>query len=172
MSALSSILFGTNTVLNAAGTYAQTQALRDQAGFQRRALEQNAALSRARAQDALDRGYEAEVAHRRSVRRLQGSQRAAMGAQGLDLSRGTPLDVVSETGALGALDALTIRNNARREALGYQQEAGNYDIQRELARSTARNRIGSTILTGGMQAVRDWGSAYDLSTRDPNRGRF
>lgn len=88
-------------------------------------LEQ-AALADMSAQDALDRGDVAIRNNADATRRLQGRQRAVLAANGVLVDNGSALDLVTETAGIGALDQLTIRSNAEREALGLKQQARNF----------------------------------------------
>ena len=84
------------------------------------------------AQDALDRGAVAITNNAEATKKLIGRQRAVLAANGVLVDSGSALDIVSETAGIGALDQLTIRSNADREALGLRQQARNY-------RTTAKN---------------------------------
>lgn len=126
--------------LGAAGAYRESQAAIDAANFNAGLYEQNAAAAEQRADDAILRGQEAERRQRRLTRAFIGSQRAAMAANNVRLDEGSPVDVVATTAMLGELDALTIRENARREALGHRQEGSNYRAQASLGRAQADNQ--------------------------------
>jgi hypothetical protein len=59
---------------------------------------------------------------------------------------------------MGELDALTIRNNAAREAWGYRVQATNYRQSASLTKMAAKNQASSirnqgwtTLLTSGLQ---------------------
>lgn len=99
----------------------------------------NADIADAQAADALARGAEAEHRSREETRGAIGGQRVAFAAQGIDISTGSAADVQGDTAYLGELDALTIRNNAKREAWGFTVEATNYRAQGRLARIGGRN---------------------------------
>lgn len=116
----------------------------------------NAELSEEQAKDALARGREAELSLRRKGRSLAGSQRASFAAQGIDASSGSARDVMQNDLAMGELDALTIRNNAQREALGFRKQAEYDRRDAELARAGGGNRANAirkeavgTLLTTG-----------------------
>lgn len=47
----------------------------------------------------------------------------SLGASGIDMTNGSSLDVRSDSAMMSELDALTIRNNAMREAWGHRHEA-------------------------------------------------
>lgn len=116
-------------------------------------MNQNAELRAA--EDARERGSKEEIAHYRRLAALQGEQLARYGAAGLDVSFGSPLDIMTDTAVLGAADAQTIRENAMREAEAHRINAANYDAQADsenfnqatIPISTGLN-IASTLLGG------------------------
>lgn len=99
----------------------------------------NADIADEQAKDAIARGAEAEQRSRADTRGALGEQRVGFAAQGVDLASGSAADVQGDTAYLGELDALTIRNNAKREAWGYTVEGTNYRAQGQLARVGGRN---------------------------------
>lgn len=119
--------------------------------------ETNRRLSEAQAQDALLRGTKDEARYRRQVAFIAGQQKADFGARNVTVS-GTPLDILSDTAQIGEEDALTIRNNAAREAWGYRNQAS--EASRWGANQKA-NAVGSgigTLLTSGAKAYSQWKS--------------
>lgn len=108
----------------------QANSLRYQADVDRN----NAILADRQAADAIDRGKNDEMMHRIKIGQLKGTQLNAFAKNGVTLDSGSPLDVLSDTAQVGELEALTIRNNAEREASGYRQGAQNY-------RSSAQNNL-------------------------------
>jgi hypothetical protein len=131
--------------------------------------DRNAGYAEEQATDAIARG--AEQAHHveRGTKRLGGVQRAALAAQGVEVSADDALAIQQETGMLGALDAATVRHNARREALGFTRDAETYRMQGRFARQAGANRAGAyrmqsygTLLTG----------ASDLAGFASDRGMF
>lgn len=120
--------------------------------------ELNATVAEQQRVDAIARGQEAESRSRAGTRQLAGRQRAVGAAQGLALDTGSIANLQAETAQLGELDALTIRNNAKREAWGFQLEAQSDRMSAELARQGGQNEAAalrtrgtSTLLTGGLQ---------------------
>ena len=79
--------------------------------------------------DTRKRGEMEQLRHWRKVAALTGEQRATMGAAGLDLGFGSPMDILDETAALGFEDASIIDENTNREARGYEIRAINYGNQ-------------------------------------------
>lgn len=127
----------------------------------------NATISEKRARDALERGALEEQQKREQVAQVQGKQRAAMAANGLDLTFGSPLDTLVDTATLGELDALTIRKNSAREAYDYRVQAANGRADASLARANAQNTKTAgyvsafgTVLSGGAKAFGDYSMRY------------
>ncbi len=130
--------------------------------------EMNAVLSERRAKDAEERGRREEQAKRAQVADLQGRQRAAMAANGVDLSFGSPLDTLVDTAYLGELDALTIRRNAAHEAYDYRVDAVNGRADAALSRANASNAMTAGYLDAAGTVLGGASSSYK-SYRDYNR---
>lgn len=166
---MSAMMIGT-TLIKTIGTLfdakAQADAQRLAGDAQASVYETNALIQRLRAEDAIRRGdIEAKKA-KESANRLIGSQRAAMGAQGIDIESGSALDIQKETAELGAMDVLNIKNNAWREAWGLRAEATNFTNQAGYSRITAKTAARNTILTGGITAATGLATAAYKSQRD------
>jgi hypothetical protein len=112
----------------------------------------NARLADEQAADSTRRGQIEEDRRRALTRQQLGAQRVALGANNVVSSTGTPLGLLAETAEYGELDALTIRNNAAREAFGYKVEAGNSRTRGRIASREGTLGAFSTILGGGAQA--------------------
>lgn len=118
----------------------------------------NADRDRAAAQDALKRGgIEEQRQYQRNAQRM-GMQRASMAASGLDLGFGTPMDIIEDTARVGWEDAQTVRENAAREATGYEIRAWNADAQASADKANAKAAVwsaaldaGGTVLSGAQQ---------------------
>lgn len=158
MAALTAALLGlsaASTITKFAGERQQATAAERQGAYEQAVYNTDAQLAEQQAADAIARGKEAETRQRQATRGLIGSQRAALAAQGIEVDSGSALDVQADTAAMGELDALTIRNNAAREAYGYKVQALNYRQQGQLAALSGKNQAAalrnesySTLLTG------------------------
>lgn len=126
-----------STVLGAVGTIQQASAASAQANYQAKVAANNATIANNMAKDTRDRGTIAEQQQRQQTKQLMGRQRAAMGANGVELGSGSALDVIGDTAQIGELDALTVRGNYEREALGYQNQAQNFKNDAAFARARA-----------------------------------
>jgi hypothetical protein len=117
--------------------------------------ETNRRLGLAQANDALLRGTIEETRYRRQIAQIIGAQKAAFGHRNVAVS-GTALDILSDTAQIGEEDALTIRNNAAREAWGYRHQANEASRWGASQRNNAFASAGSTLLTAGSQAYGMW----------------
>lgn len=113
----------------------------------------NERIANMRAEDALKRGQEAVGRARGRTKKLVGSQRAAIAAQGIRTDVGSAQDVQQEAQDIGELDALAIKNNAAREALGFKAEAVSASLQGRLAISRSRGQAGESLVSGGLRAA-------------------
>jgi hypothetical protein len=135
----------------------QASAASAQGQYTKKVYDQNAKTADLEAQDAIDRGQIQEQRSRLATRQNIGASRAAQAASGVDVSSGSAADVQASEAGIGALDALTVRNNAAREAWGYKVEGVNLRQQGELAafagdQAAAGYRAQSlnTVLTGAV----------------------
>lgn len=138
-------------VSSAAGAYSQSQAQSALGTYQKSVADTNASLAETQASDAIERGNVAASRQDMKTKQVVGSQRAGLAAQGVDVNSGSAMDVQGSTQAVGALDALTIKNNAWRTAWGYQAQAENYTTQGQFEKQSADAASTQTLLTGGMQ---------------------
>lgn len=121
----------------------------------------NAMLADIAAKDALIRGDREANMVREQGRQVLGAQHVAVGSSGVDSSVGSPVDLMSSTAALAELDALTVKNNAAREAWGLKTQSTQLVQQaaNDAARGTAAggatflSTVGSTI-TGATNLYR------------------
>lgn len=142
------------------GANQQANAIKDQANYNAAGLEMNARIADFQADDAVVRGEKAQFAAAAKTRNLIGSQRAAMGASGISLDSGTALDIQNDTRTMGERDALTIKNNAWREAWGYRTSAFDMRTKASMTRNAAENDASNTLLTGGLQAINSGAMGY------------
>lgn len=114
----------------------------------------NERIANVRAEDALKRGQEAVSLSRRRTKKLVGSQRASIAAQGIRTDVGSAQDVQQEAQDIGELDALTIKNNAAREALGFKTEAISTSLQGRIAAGRGRVEALDTLAVGGLRTAK------------------
>lgn len=137
----------------------QANAQSDMANYNAAVARNNATMAEYQAQDAISRGNTAAEEHSRKVAALVGTQRNSMASRGLDISEGTPLDIMSDSELLGSIDQRTIKTNAEKEAWSARVQSGNYSNQAGMYRSQAENTsplmAGAGSLLSGAASVAD-----------------
>lgn len=152
---------GLSAVGGAVGSVMQGRQQAGQANYQAAVARNNAILADRNAKLAIQAGDVKEQAKRRETAGLIGAQRAAYAAHGVDVNVGSPVDIQSDTAMLGELDALTIRNNAQREAYGYKIQGDSAGAEAGLFGQQAQGDmlagwVGSVgSLIGGASSVGD-----------------
>lgn len=166
MAALTAIAVGSAVAGGGLGLYGsakQAHAMRKQGDYQKDMYDFNSKIANVQAKDAIYRGDKEAKQYVAKAQQAVGTQRATLAAQGVDVSSGSALDIQEETAGQGALGALTIRNNAWREAWGYKVQSENYAQQGFLAREAAQSGARATMLTGVSNAFSSIGSAASSS---------
>ena len=135
----------TSVAASAITAYSQIQAARNAEKVNRH----NQRVAEMRSRDAVLRGQAEELRHRQRVKQFIGRQRAFIAASGAVVDVGSPLDITTDTAALGEIDALTIRNNAQREALGLQATADIFGERGRAAGSEGTFAAFSTLVGTG-----------------------
>lgn len=146
------------TAMQTAGQIVQGVNTAKQMRYSAKINEINANMDRKAAQDALDRGrIEEQRQYRRNSQRM-GAIRAAQAANGIETEFGSASDVQFDAKQIGWEDADTIRQNAAREATGFEINAWNREAQAKADRAGAKAAmwntvfdVGSTILGGAQQ---------------------
>jgi len=129
-----------------------------QGRYEAQVAQNNAALARAQAADAEQRGSEAAGQIEAEGHRIAGRQLTALAANNVDTTTGSAANMFSTTAMLAAADAERARVNARREAWGYRNAALEDDARARLAKRQG-------ILTGVGALVGGLGSMAQLGAR-------
>lgn len=124
-------LQGAGVFTSAMGAYDKAKADRATAQYNAAVERNNGLLYEYRARDAITRGQTETASVRLRTAATIGAQRAAMAARGLSLDEGSPLNILLDSKYMGELDALTVSDNAAREAWALRESAkGNEDRAR------------------------------------------
>lgn len=140
-------------------SYSTSQAQKQEADFKKQQFEANAKIATMQAQDALRIGDQTAEQAVGKTNRMLGSQKVAAASQGIETNSGSAALVESDTKTLGALDALTIKNNAWKQAWGYQEQALQSDASGTFSEIAGQNQSNNTLMTGGMNAIGQGGQA-------------
>ncbi|MBM7406923.1 MULTISPECIES: virion core protein, T7 gp14 family [Sphingomonas] len=126
--------------------------------YQAKVATRNADLESAAGRDAVERGKIESQNYQRQASQMQGAQRAALAANGIDINFGSAAGVRADTAMMQAEDAQTIRENSMREVRGIEINAANYRAQVQASRQAATGAaikgvfdFGSTVLGGASQ---------------------
>lgn len=148
--ALSSVAMGASSFISANN---QAGAAEMSGAFTKQQSEFNAQMADLQAADAIRRGDKDATTLKKGAKQLIGSQRAGLAAQGIDVNSGSAADVQADTAGSAEVDALTIKNNAWREAFGYKVQALDARTKGNFAELAGRNEAKNTLLTGGITAL-------------------
>jgi hypothetical protein len=146
--------------------FAEADALRAQAEFQKQLAEFNAKLSDMQAADSIERGENQAQLINKQAGFMVGSQRAVFAANGVEVDSGSAAEIQRDTRRMARLDAMMSRNNALREAWGYKAQALNYRMQGSLGQAAANLNAQNTITVGGLKATGQLANSYAYTQMD------
>lgn len=141
-----------------------------QGKYQSQVASTNADMARIEAAQALTQGGWERNQYGQKVNMMAGSQRASLAGQGVDPNTGSAAQISSQTQTLGALDKLTIMNNATKKAFGLNWQASNYDAQSAFTRIAGNEQGINSLLTGGMRGVSYGMQAFGGNSSNNNTG--
>ncbi|MBS1164486.1 MAG: hypothetical protein H6R00_511 [Proteobacteria bacterium] len=158
-------------ILSGAGQIASANADAKAAKYNAEVQRNNAMLADRQARNVLDAGMREEQKQKALTAQLMSRQQATQAANGVDVTFGTPLDLMVDTAKMGAVDALTIRTNAyrnyddaRNQAVSSRNQAALYDMQ-------AKNSRTAGILGAFGTMASAFGSAYaNAAKANPSSG--
>lgn len=115
-------------------------------------MNYNAGMQEVAADQAVQKGAAAADVQRAKVRQIIGTQRALMGASGVDIGTGTTGQVLDQTAGMGEQDARQIERNAQLEAWGLRSGAAGQRFQGDSAATAGLYGAMGTLLTGSANA--------------------
>jgi hypothetical protein len=142
-------------VIQAGGAYSSAKSKKSAFNAQAQIDTNNAQVAEWQAQQAELAGADAEQSSRLRTSQVTGEQRAALAANGVDLGTGSATDVLAGTQVIGNHDALTIRDNASRQAWGYRTQGVNFLNDAAMSHSAADSinpalsAVGSLLSSAG-----------------------
>ena len=149
VAAAGAVLGVIGSVASAVGTIAGAQAQANAAEYREK---QEALL----AQDAIERGKQAEQAQRRKASALAGRQKAVMASSNIDLGSGSALQIIGDTAQLGELDAQVIRGNSKRESQYHMVNSELAGMEADAARTAGGIGAFSSLLSGAQGLADKW----------------
>jgi len=165
MGLASNIASTAGAISSGVGAFYSAKAAKAQFGLDAELSKINARLADQASRDALLKGEQAYGRSRLRTAATKGSQRAAMGANGVDMTFGTPLTLLTATDLVGEQDADTIKANAMREAMGYKIDASNARGRAAAAKASASgiSAFGSaftSLMSNAGTVARGWFDSY------------
>ena len=134
--------------IQAGAAYKTTNARKSALDAQGRIDLNNAQIAEWQARQAETVGAQQEQTSQLRTAQAISTQRAEMGANGVDLGSGSATDVLSSSKVVGNIDALTIRDNASRAAWGYRQQGLNFTNDASMSFASA-DAVNPTLAAAG-----------------------
>ena len=159
------------------GAISSGQASQASANYQSQVAANNAQIANQNALYATAAGNAQAEQSRMKTNAIIGAQMAGQASSGIDTGSGSPLDVRTSQKEVGELDVLTIRNQAARQAYGYQTQSMSDTAQSGL--DTAQGQFAATagdiggvssILGGAASAGSKYASWQQVANNTPNTG--
>ena len=149
------------TLMSTIGSINGAKAQKATLAYEAAVATNNQKIAKYQANLALQNGEVAEQTQRLKTAGLMGDQRAALAANGVDLGEGSATEILATTKFMGERDALTIRDNASRQAWAYENQAAGYASD-AAATSATSDAISptmagvSSLLSGAGQVAGAW----------------
>jgi hypothetical protein len=141
--------------VSAAGSYNAMQAQSANAAYQAQVAQNNAKIAAMNETLEIQSGEQAAAIGALKTRAAVGNIKAAQAGAGIDVNRGSAVDVRAGATEVGALDALTIRSNYARKAYGYATaatsdiaQAGLFTAESEQAAAAGPLAATGSLLSG------------------------
>ena len=145
---------------------AQAKAVKMEAANNQKIAEFNAQQQDIAAKDAVARGAQNSAIVRENYKKANATARARGASAGLMTESGTFADLQSQNAQYGEYNALTVMNDAEREALGYKNQAmsdrfsGQVGVNNAAYQSSVMKRQGLLDATGTLvTGVGNYGSS-------------
>ena len=135
---MSALLGGIGLITGIIGKKKEANAQAKAAAADAEVAKQNAELVGQQIKDAVYRGTRTTRDIFVEGKKVAGQQRAAMGANNLDLTFGSPLDLIYSTQIDAMRDAETAKQNTANEILDLERERVNYTSQAANATATSK----------------------------------
>lgn len=146
-------------VVSGVSAYQQGKSQQAMYDYQSQVATNNAKIANNNAALERQEGIEESRLQRMKTIQAVGTQQAAMAANGLDITQGTPLDVIEDTSAMGELDALQVQYNSERKALAYEAQANNFTNQANLDSIAGQNAYSAGLMNGAAAGLNGLGDA-------------
>jgi hypothetical protein len=158
LATLTTVAQGAGAAISVVSTIANANAASEQAKYQAAVARNNQIIANNAALEAEEAGKAREFQARQAARKLEGRQRAVLAGNGVEVNTGSALDITEDTAAQGELDALNIRSQAEREAIGYRNQGNAFGADAMMRDRAGANALTSGYLTAGGQLLTGTGT--------------
>jgi organic radical activating enzyme len=141
---------GVQIALTVASTVAAGYAQKKQGEHEDDIAKYNARVTENEAEKVRSKGVEEENIQRQKTAQLLAKQRAQIGASGVSLTSGTPLDIQEDTVLLGEVDALRVRSNFEQEAESLESQANLTRLSGKSAKKIGQRAFTSSLVVAGV----------------------
>lgn len=156
---------GISAISSIGSAISQAGAYRAQGDIESTISRINGNIASLQSKETLEQGDVEASREELKTEQETGSILAGQGASGIDVSSGSSVLERNAVRSTGEQDALTIKNNAQRQAFGYNMQALQDTYKGQFAELTAKAQADQTILNGGLQAIERPLSMYANSLR-------
>jgi hypothetical protein len=134
--------------LSALGTYNQYKAAKENAAYQDAVAKRNAELAERQAVETGKTGAYEQSQIREKAHQIEGTQKIQMSANGLDITSGSPLQILSDTAFQSEQDVQMSRYNTGMRMWELNNQAQDYRAQAEAERRAGKYKATSILLNG------------------------
>ncbi len=145
--------------VSAYGMMQQGAAAKSAADYQSQVAANNAIIGNQNARYAIQAGNAQAEQSQIKTNQIVGAMMAAQASSGVDVGSGSPLDTRTSQKEIGALDVAQIRNNAARQAYGYQTGAMSNTAQSQLLTVQGQNAATAGEI-GGVSSILGGASSF------------
>ena len=117
----------------------QGNAAKAQYKYQAKVAKENADIAQENANRERQQGIEEARLQRLKAAQNVASQTSAMAANGIDVTQGTPVDLLGDTAMWGEMDALNTLANSESRAQAFEAQANNFQNQSRLDSLAGQN---------------------------------
>lgn len=149
---------GLPTILMAVGTAFNVVGSLQEGASESSNIQYQAEVNRYNSAEATREGEVSATNTGLQTRAQVGKIKAAQAGSGIDVNSGSAAAIQAAAAGLGELDALTIRSNASRKALGYTLDASNLERGASDVRTASYLKAASSLVGGASSIAKSSGT--------------
>lgn len=147
----------------------QAEGIRANAKLSKQVADMNSEYAKIDAWKAEQDGLSQEARYQGVVQQLESKQNVANAVNNVDSNFGTAAEQKADTQLTGFLNALDIKNNAHKKALGYESESRNLKISGLMSEVQAKFNAGATQSASVLSAASTAASGYSKHEKSSSK---